>query len=121
MGAMAARTVKVSELVANVPEQVRPLVAELAENVSFMRRKLAQTRKGIRQQDVVIPYDNGGGQEGIRENPAFKGYHALLASYRKSLEELIVLLERHGGFERTDSESPLAIILAEAERLSDDG
>lgn len=118
---MAARTVKVSELVENVPEQVRPLVAELAENVVFMRRKLAQTRKGIRQQDVVIPYDNGGGQQGIRENPAFKGYHALLASYRKSLEELVMLLERHGGFQRTDSESPLALILAEAQRFADDG
>lgn len=118
---MAARTVRVADLVANVPEQVRPLVAELAENVLFMRRKLAQTRKGIRQQDVVIPYDNGGGQEGIRENPAFKGYHALLASYRKSLEELVMLLERHGGFERTDADNPLALILAEARRLADDG
>lgn len=117
---MATRAVKTAELVENVPEQVRPLVAELADNVLFMRRKLAETRRGIRKEQIVIPYDNGGGQQGIRENPAFKGYHALLASYRKSLEELVTLLERHGGFERTDYDSPLSRILAEAERMMDD-
>ena len=112
-----AGTVRAAKLCENVPEQVRPMVVELADNVLFMRRKLAETRRGIRREQVVIPYDNGGGQAGIRENPAFKGYHALLASYRKSLEELVVLLERHGGFERSDHDSPLARILAEAERM----
>ncbi len=105
------------ELCANVPEQVRRLVEELAENVIFMHGKLVETRKGMDRQQVVIPYDNGGGQTGIRENPAFKGYHALLASYRKSLADLVALLREYGGFAQRDGDSPLARILAEAEEI----
>ena len=105
------------ELTKNVPDEVRELVAELAENVIFMHGKLIETRKGLDRQQVVVPYDNGGGQKGIRENPAFKAYNALLTSYRKSLLDLVSLLTEYGGFVRKDEDSPLARILAEAEEL----
>ncbi len=106
------------QLCENVPEQVRPFVAELAENVIFMHDKLIETRKGLKTQALVIPYDNGGGQCGIRENPAFKAYQTMLASYRKALEELSATLRRYGGLEKKrDEESPLAKILAEAEKV----
>lgn len=106
------------QLCENVPEQVCPFVAELAENVIFMHDKLIETRKGLKTQALVIPYDNGGGQCGIRENPAFKAYQTMLASYRKALEELSATLRRYGGLEKKrDEESPLAKILAEAEKV----
>ncbi len=106
------------DLCASVPEQVRPFVAELAENVIFMHDKLIETRKGLVKQTLVIPYDNGGGQTGIRENPAFKAYQTMLASYRKALEELSSTLRRYGGLEKkNDEENPLAKILAEAEKV----
>lgn len=99
-----------------LPGDVHDDALELAENVAFMRAKLAETRKGIAKQQVVIPYDNGGGQTGIRENPAFKGYHALLASYRKSVDTLCQILRTYS---RADAmaDSPLAQILAEAEQV----
>lgn len=112
-----AKTPTATELCANVPEQVRPFVAELAENVIFMHDKLIETRKGIVKQSLVIPYDNGGGQTGIRENPAFKAYQTLLASYRKALEELTATLRRYGGLEKKSDDNPLAKILAEAEKV----
>lgn len=106
------------QLCENVPEQVRPFVIELAENVIFMHDKLIETRKGLKNQALVIPYDNGGGQTGIRENPAFKAYQTMLASYRKALEELSATLRRYGGLEKNnDDENPLAKILAEAEKV----
>lgn len=108
------------ELCKGVPEKARPFVAELAENVIFMHGKLIEMRKGIANQQVVIPYDNGGGQTGIRENPAFKGYHQLLAGYRKTLEELVAVLEKHGGLDAKQEDNPLAQILAEAEKVLSD-
>lgn len=108
------------ELCAGVPESVRPLVSELVENVNFMYVKLHETRKGIENEAIVIPYDNGGGQTGIRENPAFKGYQTLLASYRKTLEQLMAVLNRYGAVEKEQGENPLAQILAEAEKVLED-
>lgn len=56
---------------------------ELAENIVFLADKLARTRALINNMEVVIPYDNGGGQKGIRENPAFTAYEKLVRTYSK--------------------------------------
>ena len=53
-----------------------------------MAKKLKESKAGLRDQAIVIPYDNGGGQTGIRENPAFTAYEKLLATYTKSLTAL---------------------------------
>lgn len=105
-----------AEICRNVPDNLREDTLELAENVEFMRKKLEETRKGLTKQQVVIAYDNGGGQRGIRENPAFKGYHSLLTSYRKSIETLAAIL-RESGESARDEDSPLARILAEAKTV----
>lgn len=63
-------------------------LADIIENASWLKVKLDDTRKLIKDQGVVIEYDNGGGQNGVRENPAFKGYNALLKSYRSCLADI---------------------------------
>lgn len=85
-----------------------------------MEERLVETRKILANQQVVIPYDNGGGQKGIRKNPIFEGYNQLMANYRKTLEQLVSMLREYGGITDT-SESPLAAILAEAEALLTNG
>ena len=50
-------------------------------NTAWMKAKLDETRDMIKNTQVAIPYDNGGGQSGIRENPLFKGYESLWKSY----------------------------------------
>jgi hypothetical protein len=90
-----------AELAEKLPEHEREHVRELAENVLFMRGKLEETRKGLANSQVVIAYDNGGGQTGIRRNPAFDGYQALLKSYTAALNELRGLLEGEAKSERT--------------------
>lgn len=57
----------------------------VVENIAWMRVKLDDTRDMIKDSTVAIPYDNGGGQTGIRENPLFKGYQSLFASYLKGM------------------------------------
>lgn len=83
----------IDDLVAKLPEYKRKHVKELYANVLFMYSKLKETRKGIKRQQVVIPYDNGGGQTGIRKNPAFDEYRQLLSAYVKALNELCALLD----------------------------
>ncbi len=41
-----------------------------------------------------MEYDNGGGQTGVRENPAFRAYEALWKTYLSGLDALLKLLIR---------------------------
>ena len=77
---------------ASLPEPTRARAVELAENVLWMEGKLAEAREVIGRSSVAIPYDNGGGQRGIRKNPAFDGYNSLMSSYTKALKQLCEML-----------------------------
>ena len=74
-----------TELIGRLPEHEQGDARELSENILFMRRKLKETRISLEDQDVVVPYDNGGGQTGIRKNPALDEYRDLLKSYQAAL------------------------------------
>ena len=61
-------------------------------NTSWMKAKLDDAREAIKNSNVVIPYDNGGGQTGIRENPLFKGYESLWKAYMNGMERILSCL-----------------------------
>lgn len=67
---------------------------ELAESVLFMAVKLKESREAMKNEPLVIPYDNGGGQSGIRENPHFVAYEKLVVTYTKSLRQLTEIVEK---------------------------
>ena len=67
---------------------------ELAETVVFMAEKLEESRKAMKDEPIVIPYDNGGGQTGIRENPHYTAYEHLVTAYNKSLRQLTEIVEK---------------------------
>lgn len=67
---------------------------ELAESVVFMAEKLKEARRTLEGEPLVIEYDNGGGQRGIRENPHFTAYEHLLTSYNKALRQLTEIVEK---------------------------
>lgn len=73
------------------PENIE-LMDSLIDNAAWMKIKLDGARDAIKSTNVVIPYDNGGGQKGIKENPLFKGYEALLKSYMSSLRMIMDVL-----------------------------
>lgn len=93
------------------PENVRDRARELAENVLWMEAKLANAREVIGRSSVAIPYDNGGGQKGIRKNPAFDGYNSLMSSYTKALKQLCEML---GTEVEDDGDADLDAIIAGA-------
>ena len=57
------------------------LLEPIILNTAWMKAKLDDAREAIKNSNIVISYDNGGGQKGIRENPLFKGYESLWRSY----------------------------------------
>lgn len=61
-------------------------------NTAWMKAKLDDSREAIKNSGVVIAYDNGGGQKGIRENPLFKGYESLWKSYLAGLDRIMSAL-----------------------------
>ena len=65
---------------------------ELAENILFMAFKLRETRETMGDQELVVAYNNGGGQSGVRENPVFKAYEALNRQYVNAIKALNDLL-----------------------------
>lgn len=62
---------------ANKIELLNPVI----ENTAWMKIKLDDARETIKNSQIAITYNNGGGQRGVRENPLFKGYEALWKSY----------------------------------------
>lgn len=72
-----------------VEENRIELIEPLIENTAWMKVKLEEAREAIKTSNVVIPYDNGGGQTGLRENPLFKGYESLFKSYMAGMRVIL--------------------------------
>lgn len=83
---------KAEELVAGV-HTLHDEALELAESVLFMAEKLKESRKLMEKEPLVIDYDNGGGQKGIRENPHYVAFEHLMTTYTKSLKQLTEIIE----------------------------
>ena len=66
---------------AGVSENRMKMLAPVIENTAWMKAKLEDAREQIRGSSIAIPYNNGGGQKGLRENPLFKGYENLWRCY----------------------------------------
>lgn len=84
---------KAEQLVAGV-HVLHDEALELAESVLFMAEKLEESRKIMANEPIVIPYDNGGGQSGIRENPHYTAFEHLVTAYNKSLRQLTEIVEK---------------------------
>lgn len=84
---------KAAELVAGVGT-LHDEALELAESVLFMAQKLKESRELMINEPLIINYDNGGGQKGIRENPHYVAFEHLMTTYTKSLRQLSEVIEK---------------------------
>ena len=73
----------------SVSEKRMKLLEPVILNTAWMKAKLDDAREAIKNSQIVISYDNGGGQRGIRENPLFKGYEALWKSYMQGMNQIL--------------------------------
>lgn len=58
-------------------------------NSAWMRVQLDEARKQMEGCQIVVEYDNGGGQKGLRENPIFKAYEALWKSFMVGMGRIL--------------------------------
>lgn len=76
-------------LSAGVSEKRMNLLEPVITNTAWMKAKLDDARAAIKNAQIAISYNNGGGQKGIRENPLFKGYENLWRSYMAGMSKII--------------------------------
>lgn len=89
----------------------------LFDNICWMQIKLDDARAEIGEDGLLTEYDNGGGQSGVRQNPAFKAYEALWKSYCTGLGILLEELPDSAkaaaaaAGQKTAPETALALVL----------
>lgn len=80
-------------------------------NTAWMKAKLDDAREAIKNSNIVISYDNGGGQKGIRENPLFKGYENLWRAYIHGMDRILSALPDEIATEqRIEMEKPKTML-----------
>ena len=83
---------RIEEICAGVSSEMHEAAYELAANVLFMAEKLAEMRETLEDEPLTVEYNHGGGQSGIRKNPAFDAYNSLMRTYNNSVSQLTALL-----------------------------
>ena len=86
------------------------LLEPIVLNTAWMKVKLDDAREAIKNSNIVISYDNGGGQKGIRENPLFKGYESLWRSYMAGMAKLLESLPQEQIEQATEIERPVTML-----------
>lgn len=96
---------------AEVPKKKREALEVVLENMAVQRVALAEAAELIKASPCVIPYDNGGGQAGMRQNPAYKAYQDLWKAYLAGLQQFADALPDDLQEEAAEGSNPLASVL----------
>ena len=93
-----------------ISDKRRKLLGPIVTNTAWMKAKLDDAREAIKNSNIVIAYDNGGGQKGIRENPLFKGYESLWRSYMAGMGKILDSLPQEQIEQASDVEKPATML-----------
>lgn len=95
---------------AGVSDSRLELMDAILDNIAWQKVKLDEARAEIAEAGVAIPYDNGGGQSGIRENPHYKGYEALYKSYLQGMAKVLDCLADEAKAEAVAAPAPKTVL-----------
>lgn len=96
---------------ANVAPEMREMLAPVIEFVAWQRVTLDEASKELNGANIVIEYDNGGGQTGTRQNPLFKSVMDLWRGYLAGIDKIIQALPKEAQAEaRAQAVTPLEIV-----------
>lgn len=103
---------RIIELLSDVgiSEKRQKLLEPIILNTAWMKAKLDDAREAIKNSNIVIAYDNGGGQKGIRENPLFKGYESLWRSYMAGMGKILDSLPQEQIEQAVEIEKPATML-----------
>lgn len=93
-----------------ISDKRQKLLEPIILNTAWMKAKLDDAREAIKNSNIVISYDNGGGQKGIRENPLFKGYESLWRSYMAGMGKILDSLPQETIEESVEVEKPATML-----------
>lgn len=93
-----------------ISEKRMKLLEPVILNTAWMKAKLDDAREAIKNSQIVISYDNGGGQKGIRENPLFKGYESLWRSYMAGMGKILDSLPQEQIEQAVEIERPATML-----------
>lgn len=85
-----------------MPKAKRSTAMPLLHNAAWMKIKLDEARADMMCSSLVTVYNNGGGQLGTRENPAFSAYNKLFASYSRCMKQITDLMVGDAGEQRDE-------------------
>lgn len=72
-----------------IPDTQLKILEPVIMNTAWMRIRLDAARREMEDAKIVVEYDNGGGQRGLRENPIFKAYEALWKSFMLGMGRIL--------------------------------
>ena len=72
--AVMARLSELEPIVSVLSDDIKPLARSLATNCARLSVTLDSCWADYSRNGAVVEYDNGGGQSGVRENPAYACY-----------------------------------------------
>ena len=72
-----------------IPDAQLKILEPVIMNTAWMRVRLDTARRETEEAKIVVEYDNGGGQKGLRENPIFKAYEALWKSFMLGMGRIL--------------------------------
>ena len=85
---------RLSALFVDLDETRKSLVKKLIEQAAFMSVTLQKLQDDIAENGAVMPYDNGGGQTGVRKNPSAELYTVMSKNYAAIIKQLESLLPK---------------------------
>lgn len=96
---------------AGVSDKRMKVMEPVIQNTAWMKAKLDDARDAIKNSQIVISYDNGGGQKGIRENPLFKGYESLWKAYMNGMDRILSCLPQEvAKIEAEEAQKPKTML-----------
>ena len=95
---------------AGVSFEQRMLLEPVIENISWMKKKLDEARRVIENASITVPYQNGGGQAGTRENPAFKAYEGLWKAYMLGVSKVLEYIPEAKDEMMRPAEQPMTVL-----------
>ena len=78
---------------AGVPQKERDALESVIVNTAWIKEKLEDARLHIADEEITVSYNNGGGQRGVRENPAFKAYESLWRAYLGGVDKILAAIK----------------------------
>lgn len=81
------------------------LCHELVANVGFLEDALWNARIDLMGAPIVVEYDNGGGQAGLRKHPGLEAYTRLYQQYLQGIRTLVEKLPEARSADLVDSDA----------------